>query len=315
MPTTIATALELGPIGLGCMSMSHAYTPRERDDGESIRVIRRAVELGVRLFDTADVYGPWSNEELLGRAVRGLRDDVVLATKGGLVPHTGGRLSRDGSPAHIRRACEASLRRFGTDIIDVYQLHRVDPAVPVEETWGAMAELVTEGKVRALGISHGTVEELERAHAVHPVAVAQYELSVWAAYTCTDVLPWCAENGAAFLAFSPLGRGYLTGGLAGTAFGDDDSRCRDPRFTTEAMAANRGIVATLAAVARGHGVSQAQVALAWVRSRGEHVHPIPGTKKVRYLEENWAARTLRLSPDDLARLDALPVPRGHRRWS
>lgn len=315
MTRSVVTDLRRGPIGLGCMSMSHAYTPAERDDEESVRVIRRAIDLGVTLFDTADVYGPSSNEQLLGRAVRGRRDEVEIATKVGLVTRPDGTLARNGRPDHVRMACTASLRRLGTEVIDLYQLHRVDPAVPIEETWGAMAELVRQGTVRALGISHATVTELDRAHAVFPVTAVQYELSIWANYTREDVLPWCTRENVAFIAFSPIGRGYLSGGLGTARFGPDDSRSRDPRFTPAALADNEAIVRGVRAEADRLGATPAQVALAWVLAQGACVQAIPGTKKLRYLEENVAAARLVLDDAALARLDALPAPTGHRRWT
>jgi aryl-alcohol dehydrogenase-like predicted oxidoreductase len=313
--TLLQDNLKLGTIGLGCMSMSHAYTPLERDDAESISVIHRAIDLGVQLFDTADIYGPFTNEELLGKALNGRREQVTIATKCGLITQPDGKLDRNGRPKYIRAACEGSLRRLQTDVIDLYQLHRVDPEVPLAETWGAMAELVAEGKVRALGFSHGTVEELETAHAVFPISATQYELSIWAAYTKEDVLPWCAERGIAFLAFSPIGRGFLTGTLNGSRFDGDDSRSRDPRFTSDAMAANQAIVDGVRAVAGRTGATPAQVAIAWVLAQGEQVIPIPGTKKVHKLEENFAAAEVKLSDDDIRDLAALPVPAGHRRWN
>ncbi|MFC4535908.1 aldo/keto reductase [Sphaerisporangium dianthi] len=313
--TVLPDGLEVGSIGLGCMSMSHAYTPLERDDAESARVLNRAADLGVTLFDTADVYGPRTNEELIGRALRARRDEVVLATKCGLVSGPGGVLSRNGRPEYVRAACEASLARLDTDRVDLLQLHRVDPAVPLEETWGAMAKLVTDGKALRLGISHASVEELDRAHAVHPVAAVQYELSIWADYTLHDVLPWCRAHGVAFLAFSPIGRGYLSGRLAATAFGADDSRSRDPRFTVEAMAANADIARAVRAVADRRGATPAQVAIAWVLAQGPEVIPIPGTKKMRWLEENAAAAEVELDAEDLRELAAVPAPVGHRRWS
>lgn len=298
----------VGPIGLGCMPMSHAYTLEECDDAASIRVVHQALDLGVALFDTADIYGPYTNERLLGRALRDRRDEAVIATKVGLVPD-GDRLARDGRPAHIRRACDASLTRLGTDRIDLLQLHRVDPKVPIEETWGALAGLVAAGKVRTLGISHATVDDLDRAHAVHPVAALQTELSIWARDALGSLLPWCARHGAAVLAFSPLGRGYLTGVVRTSRFGPRDSRVRDPRFTETAMAANQVIVAGIERVARRHGATPAQVALAWTLAQGPHVVPIPGTKKARWLAENVRAAELRLSAADLRDLDALPEPR------
>lgn len=298
----------VGPVGLGCMPMSHAYTLEECDDAASIRVVHRALDLGVVLFDTADIYGPYTNERLLGRALRDRRDEAMIATKAGLVPD-GDRLARDGRPAHIRRACDASLTRLGTDRIDLLQLHRVDPEVPIEETWGAMSGLVTAGKVRTLGISHATVDDLARAHAVHPVAALQVELSIWERAPLGALLPWCARHGAAVLAFSPLGRGYLTGALRTSRFGPRDSRIRDPRFTETAMTANQVIVAGVRRVAGRHGATPAQVALAWALAQGPHVVPIPGTKKTRWLEENVRAAAVRLSATDLHELDALPEPR------
>lgn len=301
-------------VGLGCMPMSHAYTPTERDDEESIRVIHRAIDLGVTLYDTADVYGPYVNEQLLGRAVKGRRDEVLLATKCGLVPRGGGLLARDGSPAHIRAACESSLRRLATDRIDLYQLHRVDTRVPIAETWGAMGELVRAGKVRSLGICHATLDELGQAHATFPVASVQYELALWAPQARHDVLPWCRDHNVAFLAFSPLGRGFLTGKLAGARFPGSDSRSRDPRFEPETMAANARILAGMRPIAERHGATLAQVAIAWVLAQGEKVVPIPGTKKRSWLEENASSQDLRLTVEDLRALDALPAPIGHQEW-
>ncbi|MDT0346411.1 aldo/keto reductase [Streptomyces litchfieldiae] len=312
--TTLADGRTCGAIGLGCMSMSHSYSPMERDDAESIEVINRAVDLGITFFDTADMYGPFTNERLLGLALGSRRDEVLVATKCGLLAGPDGRLRRDARPEYIRAACDASLKRLGTDVIDLYQLHRVDPAVPLEESWGAMAELVREGKVRALGISHPTVEELERARAVFPVTAVQHELSVWASYTREDVLPWCRKNAVTFLAFAPLGRGFLTGRLPTAPFPENDSRSRDPRFAKGAMAENQAIVTAIRMVAERHEATPAQVALAWVLAQGEGVLPIPGTKKIRWLEENAAATELTLSQEDLEDLDAMPPPAGHRRW-
>jgi aryl-alcohol dehydrogenase-like predicted oxidoreductase len=309
---------ELGPftvgaVGLGCMGMSWGYSPQERDDATSVQVIRRALDLGVTLVDTADVYGPFHNEELVGRALAGRRDEVTLATKCGLVVEAVGRMSRDGSPEHIRAACDASLRRLGVEVIDLYQLHRVDEEVPLAESWGAMAGLVEAGKVRAIGLSEVGVEQLEEAAAVHPVATVQSELSLWTRDPLAGVVPWCAERGAGFLAFSPLGRGFLTGTLPATGdFAPDDFRARNPRFTEDARAANQRIVDVVRAVAQRRGATPAQVALAWVLAQGRHVVPIPGTKKLRYLEENVAAAGLRLTAADLAELDAVPAPVGAR---
>lgn len=293
------------------MGMSYAYGAAERDDEQSRAVLHRALDLGVTLIDTADVYGPFTNEELVGSALAGRRDEAFLATKCGLLLGPDG-IVRDGRPEHVRVALDASLRRFGTDRVDLWQLHRVDPAVPVEETWGAMAEQVAAGKALALGMSEVGVEELTRAAAVHPVATVQSELSLWTRDPLPEVLPWCAENGAGFLAFSPLGRGFLTGTLAPGSFDDGDFRARNPRFTPEAMAANTALVEQVRAVAGRVGATPAQVSLAWVLAQGEHVVPIPGTKKLRYLEENAASATVTLTADDLAELDALPAPVGAR---
>lgn len=309
--------IRVGAIGLGCMGMSWAYAPDDRDDDRSIGVIHRAIELGVTLIDTADVYGPFTNEELVGRALAGRRDEVVLATKCGLIaeepaPGAAFQMRRDGRPEHVRSALEASLRRLGTDHVDLYQLHRVDPDVPVEETWGAMAEHVAAGRVRAIGMSEATVDELTRAHAIHPVASVQSELSLWTREPLDDVLPWCEANDVAFIPFAPLGRGFLTGRQANASFSADDFRAHNPRFTEEARAANQAIVDQVATIASSHGTTPAQVALAWVLSRGEQVIPIPGTRRIPYLEENVGAAGLALSEDDLQALDALPPAVGAR---
>ncbi len=230
-------------MGLGCMGMSWGYSSAERDDAESAAVIRRAIDLGVTLIDTADVYGPFTNEELVGRALAGRRDEVVLATKCGLVVDATTRtMGRDGSPEHVREACDASLRRLGTEVVDLYQLHRVDERVPVEETWGAMAGLVEAGKVRAIGLSEVGVDELERAGAVHPVASVQSELSLWTRDPLEEVLPWCVAHDTAFIPFAPLGRGFLTGRITEASFADDDFRARNPRFAAEALRANLALV-------------------------------------------------------------------------
>ncbi len=300
----------VGAIGLGCMGMSWAYGEQERDDDASARVLQRALDLGVTLIDTADVYGPFTNEELVGRALAGRRDEVVLASKCGLVAEDGA-IRRDGRPEHVRAALDASLQRLRTDHLDLWQLHRVDEDVPVEETWGAMAEQVAAGKARLLGMSEVGVDELERAHAVHPVATVQSELSLWTRDPLAHVLPWCAQHGAGFLPFSPLGRGFLTGTLSG-GFGERDFRARNPRFTDEAMAANGAIVDAVRVVAERLDATPAQVALAWLLAQGEHVVPIPGTKKQHYLEQNAAAAELVLAPADLAELDRLPAPVGAR---
>jgi aryl-alcohol dehydrogenase-like predicted oxidoreductase len=301
----------VGAVGLGCMGMSWAYGAAERDDAQSREVLRRALDLGVTLIDTADVYGPFTNEELVGSGLSGRRDEAFLATKCGLVAAEGGMV-RNGRPEHVRAALDASLRRLGTDRVDLWQLHRVDPEVPVEETWGAMAEAVAAGKALALGMSEVGVDELARAHAVHPVTTVQSELSLWTRDPLPEVLPWCAENGAGFLPFSPLGRGFLTGTVTAGSFDEGDFRAKNPRFTEQAMAANTALVDVVRQVADRRGATPAQVALAWVLAQGEHVVPIPGTKKVGYLEQNAAAAQVQLTAEDLAELDALPAPEGAR---
>ena len=305
----------VGAIGLGCMGMTWAYAPSDRDEQSSIEVIHRALDLGVTLIDTADMYGPYTNEELVGRALADRREQAVLATKVGLVveqalPEI--KMRRDGRPEHVREAIDASLRRLQTDHVDLYQLHRVDPEVPVEETWGAMAEAVAAGKARAIGMSEATLDELERAHAIHPVASLQSEFSLWTRDPLDGVLPWCAEHGAAFIPFSPLGRGFLTGKLTSADFEQGDFRANLPRFSDEAMQRNLDLVERVRAVAERHEAAPGQVALAWVLAQGEHIVPIPGTRRVTYLEENAAAARLELTADDLAELDALPAAEGGR---
>jgi aryl-alcohol dehydrogenase-like predicted oxidoreductase len=305
---------DTGRIGLGCMGMTWAYSAEDRDETESIATIHRALELGVTLLDTADMYGPYTNEELVGRALAGRRDEAVLATKCGLVVEDAGEyvLRRNGRPEHVRAAIDASLRRLQTDFVDLYQLHRVDPDVPLEETWGAMAELVAAGKVGAIGLSEVGVEELERAQAIHPVASVQSEGSLWTRDAFAEVVPWCATHDAAFLPFAPLGRGFLTGKLETQTFPSGDFRKNNPRFQPEAMDANATLVETVKTVAARHDATPAQVALAWLLAQGEFIAPIPGTKRRSRLEENAAAASLVLSADDLAELNALPEAVGSR---
>jgi aryl-alcohol dehydrogenase-like predicted oxidoreductase len=290
------------------MPMSFGYVDAPSED-DPVRVIRRALELGVAMLDTADVYGPFVNEQLVGLALEGRRDEAVVATKVGLVvgPNGGYPLLRDARPERIADEIHGSLRRLGTDAVDLYYLHRVDEKVPLEESWGAMASLVQTGLVRALGLSEVGVDELERAHTIHPVAAVQSELSLWTRDAVDDVLPWCAAHGALFVPFSPLGRGFLTGSVTSADFDDRDFRASNPRFTGEAIAANQAIVRVVRDVAGRHGVTPAQVALAWTLAQGPHVVPIPGTKRLRYLEENMAAAGLRLEPDDLVDLDSAPT--------
>jgi aryl-alcohol dehydrogenase-like predicted oxidoreductase len=296
-------------IGIGCMGMSQSYG--RPDEPESLATIGRALELGITFFDTADVYGPFTNEELVGRGLRGHRDEVVLATKCGLVSdRTSGRNTIDGSPDHIRAACDASLRRLGVKSIDLYYLHRVDPRTPIEESVRAMAGLVAEGKVRYLGLSEVSGATLRRAHAVHPITAVQSEYSLWTRDPEDGVLPVCRELGIGFVPFSPLGRGFLSGTVRTTdGMPDNDFRRGLPRFHPENLSKNLGLVDRLAGVAGARGCSAAQLALAWLLARGEDIVPIPGTKRRKYLEENAAATDLRLSPADLAQIE-VAVPKG-----
>ena len=305
---------DVGAIGLGCMGMTWAYTTGSRDDERSAAVIHRAIDLGVTLIDTADVYGPFTNEEVVGRALAGRRDEVVLATKVGLVVEDIEtlRLRRDGRPEHVREAIDASLARLQTGHVDLYQLHRVDENVPLEETWGAMAEVVAAGKAGAIGMSEATVEQLERAHAIHPVASVQSELSIWTRDRLEDVLPWCREHDVAFIPFAPLGRGYLTGTITAASFDERDFRARNPRFTRSALQANLAIVERVRSVAARIGATPAQVALAWVLAQDELVVPIPGTTKVDRVEENAGAAFVSLGDADLEELDSVPATVGER---
>ena len=306
---------EAGAVGLGCMGMTFAYDTAGRDDARdaaSEAVIRRALDLGVTLIDTADAYGPFTNEELVGRALAGRRDEAVITTKVGVVTSPDFAHGRNARPEHIAASIDGSLRRLGTDHVDLYLLHRVDPATPLEESWEAMAAVVEAGKARHIGISEATLDQVQACHAIHPVAAVQSELSLWTRDWLDDVVPWCQAQGAAFMAFSPLGRGYLTGTLSGRTFGDDDFRSVLPRFSPEAMAANEALVDVVRAVAQRHRATPAQVALAWVLAQSPAVLPIPGTTRVSRLEENAAAAALRLDADDLAALAALPAPEAPR---
>ena len=297
------------------MGFSWGYRDHSVDEAAAIEVIRQAIDLGVDHFDTADIYGPFANESLLGRALADRREQVVIATKAGLVVEDKStyRFGRNGRPEHLREACDGSLERLGVEVIDLYYLHRVDPQVPVEETWGAMAGLVAAGKVRLLGISEASVEELERISRIHPVTAVQSELSLWTRDYLAGVVPWCAAHGASFVAFAPLGRGFLTGAIAaGARFGPEDFRSKLPRFHSEAVSENQRIVDSVRAVAKRKGVTAAQVALAWVLARGEHVLAIPGTQRLRYLQENIAAADIALTPGELQELEALPAPVGGR---
>jgi aryl-alcohol dehydrogenase-like predicted oxidoreductase len=304
-------------VGLGCMSASWAYFLHSHDDSLSEETFRRAAELGVTHFDTAALYGGGDNEKLLGRALGDARDrepDVLIASKCGLSRAGFPRKTvRDGRPETIRRSCDQSLAHLGIEYLDLYYLHRVDPKVPVEESFGTLHELVVEGKVRHLGISECTVDELSRAHATHPVSALQSEFSLWTREPLKDVIPWCAANGAAFVAFGALGRGFLTGAIPpDQTFPKNDLRARNPRFQPEAMTANTAIVDGLRRVGARFGATPAQVAIAWVLAQGEHVLPIPGTKRKAHLEENLGGATLKLDAEALAELDALPPAVGAR---
>ena len=314
LPQRRIGSFDVGAVGLGCMGFTWAYNPAERDDERSIAVVHRALDEGMTLIDTADIYGPFTNEEIVGRALAGRRDEAVLATKVGLVVEDAAtyKLGRDGSPAHVYEAIDASLERLGTDHVDLYQLHRVDEKVPIELTWDAMSEVVADGKAREIGLSEATVEQLEVAHAIHPVASVQSELSIWTRDRLDDVLPWCREHGVAFIPFAPLGRGYLTGTITSASFDDADFRARNPRFTREALEANLAIVDRVRAVAERHGATPAQVALAWVLAQDELVVPIPGTTKPERVAENAGAAQLTLGADDLAELDSVPPTVGAR---
>ncbi|MER7451758.1 aldo/keto reductase [Nocardia beijingensis] len=307
IPTRQLGELAVSAQGLGCMGMSHAYGAA--DDEQSIATLHHALDLGVTLLDTADFYGAGHNEELIGRAIAGRRADVVLATKFGFANRLGEPTRIRGDAAYVRQACEASLRRLGVGHIDLYYLHRVDPQVPIEETVGAMAELVREGKVRHLGLSEAGADTIRRAHAVHPIAALQSEWSLWTRDLEAEIVPVCRELGIGVVPFSPLGRGFLTGRYSSVdALADNDVRRSQPRFADGNLERNLAIVAKLNELAAEKGVTAGQLALAWVQHRGEDVVPIPGTRRQRYLEENLAALTIELSADDLAAIEAAAPP-------
>ncbi|MET8340121.1 aldo/keto reductase [Streptosporangium canum] len=312
MKHTTLRDLDVSRIGLGTMGMSFGYTGAGTDDAESVRTIHRALELGVTFLDTAEIYGPYANEELVGRALKGHRDQVVVATKFGMISHAGGGPGHlDSSPANLRTAVEGSLKRLGTDHIDLYYQHRVDPNTPIEETVGALAELVEQGKIGHIGLSEAGPETIRRAHAVHPVTAVQSEYSLWTRDVEERVLPVLRELGIGFVPYSPLGHGFLTGTIRSPEqFDDTDWRKSNPRFTGENFQRNLALADEVQVIAAEAGASPAQVALAWLLAKGEHIAPIPGTKRVARVEENVAADGIELTAEQIDKLNNLPPAAG-----
>ena len=310
---TLGNDLNVSAIGIGCMTMgagNHIAYGSGSDDDEAIRTIHRAIDLGITFFDTAEIYGPFINEELLGRAIAGKRDGLVIATKFGFKFGAKGIEGVDGSPANARRVAEESLRRLNIDCIDLFYQHRVDPAVPIEETVGGMADLVAEGKIRHIGLSEAGPDTLRRAAAVAPITALQSEYSIWERDVEEDILPTCRELGIGFVPYSPLGRGFLTGQITSRDdLGEKDWRKQDPRYSEENFAANLRVVDEVKAIAARHGASPAQVALAWLLAQGSDIVPIPGSKRRATMEDSAGAAELKLDSDDLARIAAV-APRG-----